>query len=352
MRQKEQKTMKKILNKLFMGKNLEETDIKRVLKGIAEETFSKEQISAFLGALSAKRYGCFLNKHGATPKETAFFAKHLRSYSKCTELKSNTGFVDVCGTGGDCLNTFNISTTTAFVTAGGGAKIVKHGNRSVSSNCGSADVLEALGIKPAFEKENLQNILDNTGMIFLYAPQFNTCLGKIKQIRNSIGAPTVFNLMGPLINPVKLDYQVIGVYDESKCEPLAEALIHLGLKEAMVVHGKDGLDELSTTCKNVIYHVKNKKVKKIKLPSLKELGLKKAKLDDIRGGTPNENAEIILKILHGEKGAPRDIVLLNSAAAFVVCGIADDFKSGVKIAAKSIDSGAALNVLEKLKNVS
>lgn len=342
--------MKEILKKAFDGKELSESDINQALSEITKETDVSEQtaeqlssqISSLLGAISARR---------ETPEEVAAFASFMRKNAKNLPIQINTGLIDVCGTGGDCLGTFNISTAVSFVITGAGAKVVKHGNRSVSSKSGSADVLEQLGISIKMSEEKLQTYLEEIGMIFLFAPNYHKSMEKIKLIRKSIGVPTIFNLLGPLVNPANLDYQIIGVYDINKCEIMAKALLKLGIKEAMVVFGCDGLDEFSTTGKTLVYHIKNGKIKKQYLTPEK-VGLKRAEMKDLVGGNAEENAQIILKILQGEKGPKRDIVLLNSAAALVVSGIAKDFKDGIKIASESIDSGAALKVLEKLKNVS
>ncbi len=337
--------MKEILKKTFAGKNLSEKEIFFIVDSIEHETANPLQIAALLGAISAK-------KNGATPEEIAFFAKALRFHSKKIHLKTNKPLIDVCGTGGDCIGTFNISTAVSFVVASFGIGVIKHGARSVSSACGSADVLEALGIRLDFEDEKIQNIFDESGMVFLYAPFYNTTMARIKKIRNSLCTPTLFNLLGPLVNPAKLDFQIVGVFDETKCESVCNSLMHLGLKEAMVVHSFDGLDELSTTSDNIVYHLKNNVVKKIKLPSLDDLGLKQARIEDILGGDVKKNADIILKILNGEKGPKRDIVLLNSAAALVVSNVAKDFKEGVEKAKQAIDSKSALKILERLRNVS
>lgn len=334
--------MKKILNKIFKGEILNEADIHQALSEIITDKASPEQAAALLGAISSRQ---------ETPEEIAAFADFMKKNAKQLSLKSETGFIDVCGTGGDCLGTFNISTAVSFVIAGAGAKVIKHGNRSVSSKSGSADVLEKLGISIEVSEEKLQSILDETGMVFLFAPYYHSSLAKIKSIRKAIGVPTIFNLLGPLVNPANLDYQVIGVYDKNKCETVAKALLKLGIKEAIVVHGKDGLDEFSTTGENLFYHIKNGEIK-MKHISPEDVGFKKSDIKELLGGDATENAEIILKILQGAKGPKRDIILFNSAAALIVSGIAKDFEDGIKKASKSIDSGAALKVLEKLKNVS
>lgn len=313
--------MKSILKNIFENDILTEAEIKELLLDITKKN-SYEDLSAI--------------------------ADYVKTQAKPLNLRNTIGFVDVCGTGGDCLGTFNISTAVSFVIAGAGAKVIKHGNRSVSSKSGSADVLEELGVSIEMPAEKLQEVLDKTGMIFLFAPLYHPSMAKIKEIRKALAVPTIFNLLGPLVNPVKLDYQVIGVYDKDKCEIVAKALLNLGIKEAMVVYGADGLDEFSTTGENLIYHIKDGKIRKEHL-STEDVGLKKAKIEDLLGGDAQENAKIILNLLKGEKGPKRDIVLLNSAAALVVSGLAKDFKEGIKKAEKSIDSGKALNVLETLK---
>lgn len=315
--------MEKILKKIFEDNELNETDIRQISSELSKSD-SVEELYAIASYM----------KQNAKPL-----------------LLNGEGLIDVCGTGGDCLGTFNISTAVSFVIAGAGAKVVKHGNRSVSSKSGSADVLEALGISIEIPEDKLQCVFDDAGMVFLFAPNYHASLKKIKSIRQAIGAPTIFNLLGPLVNPANIDYQIIGVYDITKCETMAKALLKLGIKEAMVVHGKSesgGLDEFSTTGETLIYHIKDGKITK-KYLTPEEVGLKRAELKDLLGGSAQENAQIILKILQGEKGPKRDIVLLNSAAALVVSCIAKNFEDGIDIAAKSIDSGAALNVLEKLK---
>lgn len=334
--------MKKILEKVNKGNILTEVDVNQILSEIVAGTSNSDDVKCLLKALAERK---------ETADEIASFAKFMRQNAKNVSLKSDSGLIDVCGTGGDCLGTFNISTAVSFVIAGAGAKLIKHGNRSVSSKSGSADVLEKLGVSIEMAEDNLQKILNETGMVFLFAPNYHPSMAKIKEIRKNMGIPTVFNLLGPLTNPVNLDYQVIGVYDKDKCEIVANALLKLGIKEAMVVYGADGLDEISTTGENIIFHIKNGTIDKQTL-SPEDVGLKRSNVDELLGADAVENAQIILEILQGKKGAKRDIVLLNSAAALVVCGIANDFIDGIKKAEESIDSGAAQKVLEKLKNVS
>lgn len=332
--------MKQILNKVFRGETLSEEDIFSVINN---DNAAPEQVAALLGALEAR---------SITPFELGAFFRAIKQNSSQPKLRSKKGFIDVCGTGGDCSNTFNISTTVSFVAAASGVSVIKHGNRSVSSKCGSADVLEYLKVKIDTPKEDLQKTLDRAGMVFLYAPEFNKTLAKIKKIRNAIAAPTVFNLLGPLVNPVELDYQIIGVYDKKRCALVADSLRYSSVKEAMVVYNYNGLDELSTTGENLIYHLKEGKIKTLELPPLENLGLKKAQIEDLRGDDAKTNASYIEGILNGEKGPKRDVVLLNAAAALIAAHEAKDFFEGVQKAAELIDSSRALKVLEELRKCS
>ena len=334
--------MKEIVNKALSGKILDNQDISEIINGINNETMAPEQIAAILGALAVR---------GVKDCEISNFAKNLKKFSKPIPLKGSH-FMDVCGTGGDCLNTFNISTAVGFIAAAAGAKIVKHGARSVSSSCGSADVLEELGISIDLDDNKIQKMFDEENWVFLYAPNYNKTMACIKKIRNAIQAPTLFNLMGPLIHPLNLEYQVMGVYCEKYAEVLANTLNLLGLKHAAVIHGAQGIDELSLKDGNIIYEVKNNKVSKFILPSIKELGLIKGGIEDIKGGDKKLNAQIILNILKGEKGAKRDIVVLNAALCLYISDIVKDIKEGISLAQNTIDNGNALKLLERLKNVS
>jgi len=341
--------MKTILKKALTGGILEKSEIEKVLDELMSERIIPEQASALLGAIASR---------GETSSEITAFATVMKNKSKAIHLKSPAGIIDVCGTGGDCAGTFNISTTVAFVLAGTGAKVVKHGNSSVSSKSGSADVLKELGVSIDIPIEKLQGILDDANMVFLFAPNYHPSMKYIKTIRKAIGVPTIFNLLGPLVNPAELDYQVIGVYDLNKCEKMIKALRDMGLKEAMVVHGKgsehpqnNGLDEISTVGETIIFHLKNGEITKTTLLP-ENVGIKRATPAELEGGDSKENAQIILDILQGATGPKRDIVVLNAAAALIVSGIAKGFEDGINKATVSIDSGAAMKVLEKLKNVS
>src|SRR3989338_748921 len=256
--------------------------------------------------------------------------------------------VDTCGTGGGVSGTFNISTVAALVAAGAGIPIAKHGNRSVSSRCGSADVLEALGVKIDIEPKRVEECINTIGIGFIFAPKFHQAMRFAMPGRKEIGIRTVFNILGPLTNPAKASAQVLGVFKPELTKLMAEVLKKLGSKEAIVVHGLDGLDEISISDKTQVSHLKNGQVKNY-LIKPKNFGVKKAKRTEIQGGSANENAAIALAILNNEeKGAKRNIVLMNAAAALCVGGKAKDLKQGFKLAAESIDTGAAQQKLNEL----
>jgi anthranilate phosphoribosyltransferase len=269
---------------------------------------------------------------------------------KAVHIRSDDPFVvDTCGTGGDRLHTFNISTTTAFVVAGAGIRVAKHGNRSVSSSSGSADVLKALGIRIDVEPVRVEECLNEIGIGFLFAPLFHGAMRHAVAPRQEIGIRTLFNILGPLTNPAGATIQVLGVYASPLADLMAQVLVNLGSRHCFIVHGLDGLDEITITGKTKIcegregrtscYHIE---------PG--DFGLKTGTLRDIVGGGPEENARILLEVLRGEKGARRNICLLNAAPAVVASGKARTLQEGIEIAAKAIDSGAALEKLEALKS--
>jgi anthranilate phosphoribosyltransferase len=259
--------------------------------------------------------------------------------------------MDTCGTGGDGLSTFNISTVVAFVIAGAGVAVAKHGNRSVSSRCGSADVLEALGARIELGPEEIGKCLDEIGIGFLFAPRLHPAMKHALSPRREVGIRTIFNLLGPLANPASASIQLLGVYAPELTETLAQVLSLLGTRCALVVHGADGLDELSTTGVNRVTQLRNGKIATYYLDPC-QLGLPSAELAQLRGGLPEENAKIVRDLLQGEKGAKRDIVLLNAAAGLFAAEKAADFQEGLSLAAESIDSGRALNKLEQLIRLS
>ncbi len=306
------------------------------------------QIAAFLTALRLK---------GETVEEITGFARAMRE--KVTPVKvrgqveasisgtDREALVDTCGTGGDASNTFNISTATAFVVAGAGIPVAKHGNRSVSSLCGSADVVEALGVSLELSPEQVGSCIDEVGIGFLYAPLLHKAMKYVMTARREIRIRTVFNILGPLTNPAGASAQVVGVYQERLTEVLARVLNELGARRAFVVHGLDGLDEISPSGESRISEVKGGHVQTYTV-SPKDFGLKRAPLSELQGGNAAENAQIIRRILGGEEGPRRDVVLMNAALAIAAGGKANDFLEGVKLAARSIDSGAAMEKLSRL----
>jgi anthranilate phosphoribosyltransferase len=259
----------------------------------------------------------------------------------------NDSLVDTSGTGGDASGTFNISTATALVTAGAGVRVAKHGNRSISSKCGSADVVEALGINIQLPPERAAQCLREVGICFLYAPNLHPAMKQVQGVRRELRMRTMFNLLGPLTNPARANGQVVGVYSLELVEKLAEALSMLGLRRALVVHGLDGLDEITITGVTRIAEAREGSVRSYEVEP-EEFGMKRASLQEIAGGDATENAAIIRAVLGGEKSARRDVVLLNAAAALVAAGRADHIAAALSLAANSIDSGLAAGKLEAL----
>lgn len=308
---------------------------------------SDAQIAALLVALHMK---------GETVEEIVGFAEAIRSAA--TPLGSEKSSVDIsgterdalvdtCGTGGDTSGTFNISTATALVAAGAGVRIAKHGNRSVTSKCGSADVMEALGVNINLTPSRLADCLREVGIAFLFAPAMHSAMKYVQPARRELRLRTVFNLLGPLTNPAQASAQVVGVYSADLVEKLAEALSMLGLRRAMVVHGMDGLDEITITGPTRIAEVKNGSVHSYEVTP-EDFGMSCASLQEIAGGDASENAAIIREVLGGRKSPRRDVVVLNASAGLVVADKAKDLDAAIPLAEKSIDSGAAAEKLEKL----
>jgi anthranilate phosphoribosyltransferase len=320
------------------------TVMTEVLNGLWTDT----QIAALLVALHMK---------GETVEEIVGFAEAIRAAATPLELRGNSvldasgtgrdALLDTCGTGGDASGTFNISTATAFVVAGAGVRVAKHGNRSISSKCGSADVMEALGVNVNLPPLQIAACLDQTGIAFLYAPAMHSAMKHVQTARRELRLRTVFNLLGPLTNPAHATCQVVGVYSDELVEKLAEALSMLGLRRALVVHGSDGLDEITITGPTRVGEMRDGRVHTYEVTP-EECGLARARLDDIAGGDAALNASLIRDVLFGKKSARRDVVLLNAAAALVAAGRADHLRDAVPLAAKAIDSGAALEKLQSL----
>lgn len=298
------------------------------------------QTAAFLAALRIK---------GETTEELIAFASVMRNHCRQIHPRVNGRLIDTCGTGGDKLKTFNVSTAAAFVTAGAGVSVAKHGNRAVTSNSGSADVLEKLGLSLNGDPETVEGIIEKVGVGFMFAPAFHPAMKYAAEPRREIGIRTVFNILGPLTNPACTNAQLLGVYDRKMVMPVAFALQKLGCEEAMVVHGLDGLDEVSTIGKTVIAHLKCGEVKKFETTP-KAFGVKKACITDLQCSSAQESGETLFKILNGKNGCcfKTDIVLVNSAAGIMVGGKAESFKEGLELARESIESGAAYSKLKSL----
>lgn len=331
--------IKEAIEKVSKKIDLTESETREVFGEIMSGRAVPEEVAEFLKALREK---------GETVNEITGAAKCM--LEKSARVDAGLDLVDTCGTGGSGINTFNISTTVAFVVAGCGVKVAKHGNRSASRGCGSADVLEALGINLESTPEAVRKAIAEAGIGFMYAPLFHSAMKHAIKPRKDVGGRTIFNILGPLSNPAGTKNQVVGVYDEKLTEVFARVLKNLGSKNALVVCGSDGLDEITITGKTKITELKNGEIKTYHI-SPEEFGIKKASLEDIKGGGAKENAEITLSILKGEPGPKRDIVLLNSGAALVVAAKAKDIKEGIKLAKDSIDSGKALKKLQQLIEV-
>jgi anthranilate phosphoribosyltransferase len=328
------------IQKLIEGSNLTFEESGEIMKEVMSGKASNSQTAAFLTALRMK---------GEVVEELIAFTSVMRSNCCMIHPKVKGRLVDTCGTGGDKIKTFNVSTASAFVIAGAGVSVAKHGNRAVTSKSGSADVLEKLGLNLNLGPKGIESIIEKVGVGFMLAPVFHPAMKYAAEPRHEIGIRTVFNILGPLTNPACANAQLLGVYDQKLVTPMACALGQLGCEEAMVVHGLDGLDEVSTVGKTVIAHLKDGKVKNLEFAP-NDFGVKKAKIADLQSSTPEQSAEILLKILSGKKvgGAKAEIVLVNSAAGIIVGGKALDFKEGMEIARKSIENGAAYAKLKDL----
>ncbi len=328
--------IKEAINMVVQGIDLSESEMRQCMEEIMEGRATDAQIGAFLTALRIK---------GETVDEITAAVKVMRE--KAAKIDAPEGVVDTCGTGGDMAHTFNISTTTAVVVAACGVPVAKHGNRSVSSRSGSADVLEALGVKIDLGPEKVQVCLFETGFGFLFAPLFHPAMKYAIGPRREIGIRTIFNILGPLTNPAGAKRQTLGVFASKLTTPLAEVLGRLGAEDVMVFHGEDGLDEITITDGTKVSRYRDGKLDEFVL-SPEDFGLQKASSEEIAGGDAEKNAEITRRILEGEKGPRRDIVLMNSAATLMVAGKTEDPKEAVQLASEAIDSGKALKKLEEI----
>ena len=323
--------------KLAEGNDLTEEESTASVREILEGKATSAQIAAFMMGLRVK---------GEKIREILGGAKAMREMALSLKINSESA-VDTCGTGGDGANTFNISTATAFVVAGAGIPVAKHGNKAVSSLCGSADILTELGVNINISPDKVARCVDEIGIGFLFAPLFHSAMQFASGPRREIGIRTIFNLLGPLSNPARVKIQVLGVYAAELTETLANVLKELGVERAFVVCGSDGLDEITITGETKVSEVCRKEVKTYHVIP-EEFGLKRGSIEELRGGDSFYNKEILIRILKGAKGSKRDIVLMNASVAIVGAGKAKDFKEGVVLAEESIDSGKAYKKLEEL----
>lgn len=328
--------IREAISMLVAGKSLSTEQASQVMREIMDGEATPAQLGAFLTALRMK---------GETTDEIVGLARTMRE--KAIPVKIAGEVVDTCGTGGDASNTFNISTAAAIVAAAAGAKVAKHGNRAMSSNCGSADVLEALGVRIDLTADQVAKCIEQIGIGFLFAPNFHPAMRHATTPRREIGIRTVFNILGPLTNPANARAQLLGVADASLTEKLAMALARLGCRHALVVHGEDGLDEITLTGRTFVCRVKDNEITSYAITP-EEMGLSYIEKGQLKGGTPQENAELLRSILSGSGGPQREVVLANAAAALVVAEKTQTLKEGVALAAQVIDSGQALMKLKEL----
>ncbi|HCW53133.1 MAG TPA: anthranilate phosphoribosyltransferase [Clostridium sp.] len=319
------------IKKLGNKEVLTEDNVRDVINQIMKGEATSSQIGGFLIGLRV---------NGETPEQILGAVKALRDNYTPVKIDNPKNLIDTCGTGGDGGKTFNISTAVAIIAASGGAHVAKHGNKAVSSKSGSADVLAELNIKTDYTKEESAKMIMEKGMAFLFAPQYNGAMKNVAKERKELGTRTLFNMIGPLSNPAPLTGQLMGIYDGSLLESAGKVLLNLGLNRAMLVHGDDGLDEITTTTTTSVCELKDGDLKFYKMQP-EDFGMEKSSIDDIKGGTPKENAQTIIDILKGSHGPKRDIVILNSAAALYCAEIVDSIKDGIKMAKELIDSNKA-----------
>ena len=326
------------LKKLYLKQDLTFEEANDAMEEIMSGNVSPVKLSSWLTALKLK---------GESASEIGGCASAMNRHASRINCNDKS-VIDIVGTGGDGANTFNISTTSAFVASGAGITVAKHGNRAVSSLSGSADVLSELGIRLDLTPEEMETTLNETGISFLFAPLLHPAMKHAMPVRKELETRTIFNILGPLCNPASTTRMTIGVYSEHLCRLIAEAALQIGKKHLLIVHGKDGLDELTTTTATHICEVRNNEIIEYDL-NPEEYGIAIAAPEEIEGGTPAENADIVRAILSGkERGAKREIVLLNSASCMIVSGLADNWKDAIKLAEESIDSGKAMEKLNRL----
>lgn len=335
--------IKESIVKLVNKEDLTYDEAYAVMNEIMSSQTTATQNAAFLAALSTK------STRAETIDEIAGCAAAMRAHA--TQVETGMDIFEIVGTGGDNAHSFNISTTSALVAAAGGMKVAKHGNRAASSQCGTADCLEALGVNIRQSPKRCLELLNEVGMCFFFAQEYHTSMKYVGAIRKELGFRTVFNILGPLTNPGTPSLQLLGVYDEYLVEPLAQVLISLGIRRGMVVYGQDRLDEISMSAPTTVCEIRDGWFR-TSVITPEEFGFTRCTKEDMKGGTPEENAEITLSVLNGEKGAKRDAVLLNAGAALYIGGKAESIKEGIILAAEIIDSGKALTTLHRLIEVS
>jgi anthranilate phosphoribosyltransferase len=333
--------IREAIESLVSGRSLASEQAAGVMEEIMSGKATPAQIAAFVTALRIK---------GETVDEIVGLAMVMQA--KAIPVKVTSPVVDTCGTGGDKSSSFNISTAAAFIAAGAGLKVAKHGNRAMSSRCGSADVLEALGVNIELGAEAVVQCLETAGIGFMFAPLFHPAMKYAAAPRRDIGIRTVFNILGPLVSPAHAQFQVMGVPTQELGEKIASVLHKLGTKHALVVHGIDGMDEISISGKSLVWDITPKGVSPPYEVSPQYFGFKEAEPTEIKGGTPEDNARILRSILEGAQGPGRDISIMNAAAAIVAGNRASDLKEGARIAQESIDSGRALEKLDALVKLS
>ncbi|MCM1425814.1 MAG: anthranilate phosphoribosyltransferase [Eubacterium sp.] len=329
----------KIVNKEDLTYDETYTVMNEIMSGETTPT----QNAAFLAALSTK------STRAETTDEIAGCAAAMRDHA--TKVETDMELFEIVGTGGDNAHSFNISTTSALVCAAGGMKVAKHGNRAASSQCGTADCLEALGVNIEQSPEKCIELLKEVGMCFFFAQKYHTSMKYVGAIRKELGFRTVFNILGPLTNPGSPAMQLLGVYDEYLAAPLAQVLISLGVKRGMVVYGQDKLDEISISAPTTVCEIKDGWFKSYTITP-EQFGFARCSKADLTGGTPDENAQIVRDILSGEKGHKRNAVLMNAGAALYIGGKAENMEDGIRLAAELIDSGKVMETLQKLKEIS
>ena len=335
--------IKEAIVKIVSKEDLTYDEAYAVMNEIMSGETTPTQNAAFLAALSTK------SARAETTDEIAGCAAAMRDHA--VKVETDMDLFEIVGTGGDNAHSFNISTTSALVCAAGGMKVAKHGNRAASSQCGTADCLEALGVNIQQSPDKCRELLKEAGMCFFFAQKYHTSMKYVGAIRRELGFRTVFNILGPLTNPGSPKLQLLGVYDEYLAEPLAQVLISLGVTRGMVVYGQDKLDEISMSAPTTVCEFKDGWFKSYVIAP-EDFGFERCKKEDLKGGTPEENAKITLAILNGEKGPKRDAVLMNAGAGLYIAGKAETMKDGIALAAELIDSGKALAVLQKLIEIS